>query len=75
MWRVVEAKKSGVKKKLEEYQELIKTDEVARNNALIRFFYSVKPEELTDDDWCKYTEEINFVLHKTGQTQELKNGG
>lgn len=39
---------------------------MARNNALIRFYYEKDPEKLSHDRWCKYSEEIMWVLTYTG---------
>jgi len=47
---------------------------VAQNDALIRFFYKKNPDKLSDNNWCKYAEEINWVLNYTGQLVD-KTGG
>lgn len=49
-------------------------DEEAKTDALIRFFYKVDPDKLSVDKWCKYSEEINFVLKYTGQLVPKVNG-
>ena len=72
MWQIAQTKRGGVKKKLEEAQLFIKTDEIARNNALIRFFYGKNPKRMSDSAWAHAAEEINFVLRHTGQLQEFK---
>jgi hypothetical protein len=50
----------------------LETDENAKNNALIRFFYKKNPEKMGWDEWCRSVEEINWVLRFTGQTVEKK---
>jgi hypothetical protein len=42
-------------------------DEIAKNNALIRFYFKVDPERLSDNKWCQLVEELDFVLKYTGQ--------
>lgn len=46
------------------------TDEFARKDALIRFYYHIDPDSLDEDTWCKYSEEIMFVLKFNGTIQE-----
>lgn len=63
--------KNRDKKKLEEYKNLIEGDEIAKNNALIAFYYKVNPETLTDDEWCLAVAQIDFNLQYNG-TRTLK---
>ena len=56
-----------VKKKLEENRlslDLAKgaAEEIAKNNALLRFYYKENPEDWDDDKWCKMVEEMEFVF-------------
>lgn len=70
MWRCncwnVGCSKSCFKKKLEKHNKLIADDDIAKNNALIRFYFKCDPDKLTDTDWCKRVSEIEYVLKKTG---------
>lgn len=70
MWwsnrRVIKCSKSYFKKKLDYYNEFIKGDEIAKNNALIAFYYRINPNKLTDTQWCKKVAEMDFVLKYTG---------
>ena len=50
----------------------METDEFARQNALIRFYFRIEPSTLTDDEWAMAIEEIMFVLKFNGTIQEKK---
>jgi hypothetical protein len=50
----------------------LETDEFARQNALIRFYFRIEPNTLTDDEWAAAIEEIMFVLKFNGTIQEKK---
>jgi hypothetical protein len=50
----------------------LETDEFARQNALIRFYFKIEPNTLTDDEWATAIEEIMFVLKFNGTIQEKK---
>jgi hypothetical protein len=58
------------KKKLEEAKTSLEADRIAQINALIRFYFNIKAEELNDDDFAMYYEEIMFVLKLNGTLQE-----
>jgi hypothetical protein len=58
------------KKKLEEAKTSLEADRIAKINALIRFYFNIKAEELNDDDFAMYYEEIMFVLKLNGTLQE-----
>lgn len=56
-----------VKKKLEENRLGLNlansaSEEIAKNNALMRFYYKENPEDWDDDKWCKMVEEMEFVF-------------
>jgi len=65
--------KSNFKKKLEFYKAQIEADEIARNNALIRFFYRENPDKLSDSQWAKRVAEMDYCLKYQG-TRIDKNG-
>jgi carboxylesterase type B len=50
----------------------LETDEFARQNALIRFYYHTDPNTLTDDEWARSIEEILWVLKFNGTIQVKK---
>lgn len=62
----------SVKKKLEEARAELEADEVAKDNALIRFFYKKDPGRMSDAEWAKSAAEIHYVLRYTGQIAEMK---
>ena len=39
-------------------------------SALIRFYFNVNPNELSDDDFCEYYEQIMFVLKLNGTLKD-----
>ena len=39
---------------------------------MIRFYYRIDPDELTDDEWCYKVQELDFVLNYTGKIQDKK---
>ena len=41
-------------------------DEIARNNALIRFFYRENPNKLSDTEWCRRVAEMDYCLEYNG---------
>lgn len=52
-------------------------DEVARNNALVAFYFRANPDLMDDDEWCSKVEQINWVLRYTGvitETGEIPKG-
>jgi len=49
------------------------SDEISQNNALIRFYYGINPNKLSDSKWAKYSEEIMWVVKFNGTLVE-KNG-
>ena len=72
MWIIDVAAPRSVKKKLEEAKIELEADELAKNNALIRFFYKKDPGRMTDREWANAAAEIHYVLKYTGQIAELK---
>lgn len=42
------------------------TDEDARKNALIRFYFRENPDKMNDTVWAKSWAEIDYVLRYTG---------
>ena len=61
------------KKKLDKYQELLEADEYAQKSALIRFYFRVNPDKLSDTMFARRFEELMYVLKFNG-TIEQKNG-
>lgn len=47
-------------------------DEIARNNALILFYYRIDPNKLTDSQWAKRVAEMDYCLEYAG-IRTLKN--
>jgi len=41
---------------------LLQTDEIAQNNALIRFYMKADPGRMTDSEWSRAVAEIEFCL-------------
>lgn len=75
MWVFDAAASSSVKKKLEEATIELEADELAKNNALIRFYYKKDPNRMSDQEWANAAAEIHYVLKYTGQIAELKGDG
>jgi len=50
----------------------LETDEFARQNALIRFYFKVNPDKLNDDEWCEAVEQIMWVLKFNGTIETKK---
>lgn len=73
MWFVNATKTRSVKKKLEEATTELESDELAKNNALIRFYYKKDPERMSDKEWASAAAEIHYVLKYTGQIASLKS--
>lgn len=46
---------------------------MARNNALIRFFYRVNPDTLSDNEWCKRIAEMDYCLEYNGTRVKQKD--
>ena len=78
MWgfnrRDVDRAKCYFKKKLEEQTKLIADDYIAKNNALIRFYFNTNPDKLSDTTWAKRVAELDYVLKKAGVLVEQQNG-
>ena len=74
MWRCncrnANCTESNFKKKLEEYKKELEADEIAKNNALIGFYYKIDPNTLTDNQWCKKVAEMQWVLKYNGTLTE-----
>lgn len=51
----------------------MEADEIAKNDALIRFYYNVEPRKLSDNKWCKLVCELDWVLKYNG-TRVENNG-
>jgi hypothetical protein len=51
---------------------LLETDEFARQNALVRFYYRENPDAMTDEQWALAIEEIMWVLKFNGTIQDKK---
>jgi hypothetical protein len=51
---------------------LLETDEFARQNALIRFYYQQDPNTMTDDEWATAIESILWVMKFNGTLQQKK---
>ncbi len=51
----------------------METDEHARISALIRFYYKENPDEISDEKYAKYFNEIIWVLKFIGSIHS-KNG-
>lgn len=45
----------------------------SRNDAYLRFFFKINPDELSDEKWAEVVEQMWYALEKTG-TIEKKNG-
>lgn len=73
MFRHLNGKARCFKKKLKFYKDYLEADELAQQNALIRFYFKVNPDKLSDSEFCKMWEELMFVLKFNGTIQD-KNG-
>jgi len=51
---------------------LFETDEFARQNALIRFYYQTDPNQMNDEQWAEAIESIMWVLKFNGTIQDKK---
>ena len=45
---------------------------MAQNDALVRFYFQVNPDELSDDEWTKAISQIDFVLLYNGTRTPTK---
>jgi len=73
MFRYSNGKARCFKKKLKFYKDYLEADELAQQNALIRFYFKVNPDKLSDSEFCERWEELMFVLKFNGTIQD-KNG-
>jgi hypothetical protein len=51
---------------------LVEADEFAQKNALVRFYFKINPNTLSDDEWAEAIEQIMWVLKFNGTIEAKK---
>ena len=47
--------------------------EISKINSLIRFYFNMNPDVLSDDEWCKYWGQLQFAIRFDLQRTHVQN--
>jgi hypothetical protein len=64
------AKKKQFEETLDKYSGMMDNDAIAQMDGLLRFYFKVDPDKLSDEEFSQRWAQLNWVLKKRGSDEQ-----